>query len=58
MSDSHVQTQETHHILEPIIISAFNPAPQIERTVRICWNTGDEKNCPGCYLGKSCKAKT
>jgi hypothetical protein len=28
-----------------------------EKIVRICWNTGEEKNCPGCYLSKGCKAK-
>ncbi len=24
---------------------------------RVCWNTGEEKNCPSCYLSKGCKAK-
>jgi hypothetical protein len=24
---------------------------------KICWNTGEEKNCPACYLSKGCKAK-
>jgi hypothetical protein len=24
---------------------------------RICWNTGEEKNCLACYLRLGCKAK-
>jgi hypothetical protein len=29
----------------------------IGKTIRICWNTGEEKNCLACYLSKGCKAK-
>jgi hypothetical protein len=59
MSDPNIQTQGTQQLIEPIIIvSAPNLAPQIVRTARICWNTGEEKNCLSCYLGKNCKAKS
>ena len=30
-----------------------NPA----NIVKICWNTGEEKNCSACYLSKGCKAR-
>jgi hypothetical protein len=59
MSNSNIQAQETQHLIEPVIvILASNPEFQIVRTARICCNTGEEKNCLSCYLGKGCKAKT
>jgi hypothetical protein len=44
----------------PIIISSTveEPFPQSTKIVRICWNTGEEKNCPSCYLKKGCKASS
>jgi hypothetical protein len=39
-----------------IIIDATPAFPSSE-TLRICWNTGEQKNCPGCYLSKGCKAR-
>jgi hypothetical protein len=26
-------------------------------SMKICWNTGEQKNCSGCYLSNGCKAK-
>jgi hypothetical protein len=55
MPQSKVKTQETQIFQDPIVIGSTaeeNPAP-----IRICWNTGEEKNCPACYLRKGCKAK-
>jgi hypothetical protein len=58
MSHSNRQTQETENIQEMIIIHS---TPDLEvpigKTIRICWNTGEEKNCLACYLSKGCKAK-
>ncbi|HTY74493.1 MAG TPA: hypothetical protein VMD05_02895 [Candidatus Nanoarchaeia archaeon] len=44
----------------PIIIKSVieTPTPTASSLRRICWNTGEEKNCPSCYLSKGCKAKT
>jgi hypothetical protein len=58
MSNYNRQTPETQPLQETIIINAIvNPVPQIGKIARICWNTGEEKNCPACYLSKGCKAK-
>jgi hypothetical protein len=42
-------------ILIDASVTTIDLEPQ--KTGRICWNTGEEKNCPGCYLGRTCKAK-
>ncbi|HTY74492.1 MAG TPA: hypothetical protein VMD05_02890 [Candidatus Nanoarchaeia archaeon] len=36
------------------VILDLTPSPEI---TRICWNTGEQKNCPSCYLSKGCKAR-
>jgi hypothetical protein len=59
MSYPNRKTQETGILSEPIIISSTAELEvSTPRTVKICWNTGEEKNCPACYLSKGCKAKT
>ena len=42
-----------------IVIEATVEEMSVHTTkmARICWNTGEEKNCSGCYLSKGCKAK-
>jgi hypothetical protein len=60
MPYSKVKTQETSQTFSAIIISS-NPSETELGTpapIKICWNTGEEKNCPACYLSKGCKAKT
>jgi hypothetical protein len=44
---------------EPVIIDSAVQKPIMLNggAIRICWNTGEQKNCPGCYLSKGCKAK-
>ena len=44
---------------ELIVIDAIEDSDAAtSKIVKICWNTGEEKNCPACYLSKGCKAKT
>ncbi len=58
MSRSNSKTQETQVLHDTIIIhSAVQEEVAPIKTVRICWNTGEEKNCLACYLSKGCKAK-
>jgi len=42
-----------------IVISSTEPELDVtvKKTIKICWNTGEEKNCQACYLSKGCKAK-
>ena len=59
MSNSNGNPQETQITKDMIIIQSTTqqfetPTP---KGIRICWNTGEEKNCPACYLSKGCKAK-
>jgi hypothetical protein len=43
---------------EAILIDAGLEKPMFSaRKLGICWNTGEEKTCPSCYLSKGCKAK-
>ncbi|MGD6807726.1 MAG: hypothetical protein ACQCN4_12305 [Candidatus Bathyarchaeia archaeon] len=55
MSHSSKQIQETFP--ETIIITSDAEPVSVEKTLRICWNTGEEKNCTSCYLRKGCKAR-
>jgi hypothetical protein len=55
MSHSSKQIQEIFQ--EPIIISSDAEPVSVEKPIKICWNTGEEKNCTACYLRKGCKAK-
>jgi hypothetical protein len=50
---------ETEISYEAIIIDAVvEKTPSRSGVVRkICWNTGEEKNCPSCYLSGGCKSK-
>jgi hypothetical protein len=60
MTELQRKTQiETETAYEPIVIDAV-----VDKTTltlgsirRTCWNTGEEKNCPSCYLSKGCKAR-
>jgi len=56
MPRSSKQIQETFE--EPIIISAALEPAEVEKVAKICWNTGEEKNCAACYLSKGCKARS
>jgi hypothetical protein len=52
------QVEETFE--ERLVISASSieePFPIPDKIVRICWNTGEEKNCASCYLNRGCKAR-
>jgi len=44
---------------DAIILDLNPPEPPMQSSeiTRICWNTGEEKNCPACYLSKGCKAR-
>ena len=58
MSHSKNQTQqESSKDLIIISSSVQDLETPIQKSTRICWNTGEEKNCPACYLSKGCKAK-
>jgi hypothetical protein len=59
MSQPNRKTQVTEIFQDMIIIDATvqkTEAP-VGKNIRVCWNTGEEKNCPACYLSKGCKAK-
>jgi hypothetical protein len=60
MSPVNRNTQETEIPVHSIIISSTVDEPRVAagKIVKICWNTGEEKNCSGCYLSKGCKAKS
>jgi hypothetical protein len=47
--------QETETLPGMIVISST--VQELDAPVKICWNTGEEKNCIACYLSKGCKAK-
>jgi hypothetical protein len=59
MSDSGSKIQKTETLHDMIVISSTDQEleVQVKKTIRICWNTGEEKNCQACYLSKGCKAK-
>ncbi len=58
MSQIKKRTQEVQQYDEIFTIdSNFDTEPPAPKIVRICWNTGEEKNCAACYLRKGCKAK-
>ena len=60
MTDPQRKAQiETEISYEAIIIDAVvdTTAHTVGGVRRICWNTGEEKNCPSCYLSSGCKAK-
>jgi hypothetical protein len=49
----------TEIVQDAIVIDAtVQEAEALPRKVfGICWNTGEEKNCPACYLSEGCKAR-
>jgi hypothetical protein len=60
MSETHRRGQIiAEFIQEGIVIdSTVEKAHSlIGQVARICWNTGEERNCSGCYLSAGCKAK-
>jgi hypothetical protein len=59
MSHSNKKTQETENLQDMIVISSAVQELDVpvKKSVKICWNTGEEKNCPACHLSKGCKAK-
>jgi hypothetical protein len=59
MSNSSSKIQKTETLHDMIVISSTDQEleVQVKKTIRICWNTGEEKNCSACYLSKGCKAK-
>lgn len=58
MSNYKSQTKGTQQLQEMIVIPSTADSETSNRTpIRICWNTGEEKNCISCYLSKGCKAK-
>jgi hypothetical protein len=57
------QLKREQIIIEPaqegIVINATAENFSLPRKIiRICWNTGEEKNCPACYLIKGCKSRS
>jgi len=54
MPPKNSKTQETVLLQDTIII---NSIVENQLPMKICWNTGEEKNCVACYLSKGCKAK-
>jgi len=54
MPHSSSKTQETISLQDMIVIDSTVTGPL---PIKICWNTGEEKNCVACYLSKGCKAK-
>jgi hypothetical protein len=59
MTTTNKKPQETEILQDAIIIhSTVQETPAPQKTIKICWNTGEEKNCAACYLSKGCKAKT
>jgi len=58
MPSSNSKTQETQVFHETIVIHSVVQEEVVPaKTVKICWNTGEEKNCRACYLSKGCKAR-
>jgi hypothetical protein len=56
-SSSKMQKTETHHDMIVISSSIQELEVPVKKSIKICWNTGEEKNCLACYLSKGCKAK-
>jgi len=54
MPHKNSKTQETVLLQDTIIITS---TVEDHLPMKICWNTGEEKNCVACYLSKGCKAK-
>jgi hypothetical protein len=54
MKDQPNRAASTEQDFQNAIVIDATPAPE---TMRICWNTGEQKNCMGCYLSKGCKAR-
>jgi hypothetical protein len=59
MPDLTRKTRQTETDQELIIISSTVQEIEVpvKKSIKICWNTGEEKNCLACYLSKGCKAK-
>jgi len=59
MTNSARKIQEAETVQQTIVISSTIQEIEVpvRKIVRICWNTGEEKNCLSCYLSKGCKAK-
>jgi len=59
MSSTIKKTKETETFQDMIVVSSTVQELEVsvKKTIRICWNTGEEKNCLACYLSKGCKAK-
>jgi hypothetical protein len=59
MSASSSKIQKTETLHDMIVISSSDQELEvaIKKSIKICWNTGEEKNCLSCYLSKGCKAK-
>jgi hypothetical protein len=59
MSNSSSKTQKTEILQDIIVISSSVQEldVSVKKSIKICWNTGEEKNCLACYLSKGCKAK-
>jgi hypothetical protein len=59
MTNSARKNQQPETVQEMIVISSTVQEMEVpvRKIVRICWNTGEEKNCLACYLSKGCKAK-
>jgi hypothetical protein len=55
--ESHQDNEGVYR--EPIVISSTVEETVFEpkKALRICWNTGEEKNCLACCLRMGCKAK-
>jgi len=54
------KTQESSYYQNSIIIHSTIEETKTNtptKITRICWNTGEEKNCTACYLRKGCKAR-
>jgi hypothetical protein len=54
MKDQPNRAASTEQDFQNAIIIDATPIPEI---MKICWNTGEQKNCSGCYLSKGCKAR-
>jgi hypothetical protein len=54
MKDQPNRAASTEQDFQNAIIIDATPIPEI---MKICWNTGEQKNCMGCYLSKGCKAR-
>ncbi len=59
MSNLTKKAQETETFNDMIVISSTIQELEVpvKKNIKICWNTGEEKNCLACYLSKGCKAK-